>query len=202
MRTPRNCEGEGSGWGTIEDVTLHPLLLSGPSRAPLAELTAQALGRRHRPTLVVRGGLFPGIDAARAGHEIHPELVHAFGREGAASAAPKVAAGLDVPLLLSLDEADVAGPLPRRLRQAIEGADAVILTTGKAAELLRAAEIKRDLYVIAEPNAAELPTYFGALEVVYGRVLAGTELDYEPPAPAQGAPALVQLGGLKKSRPE
>lgn len=201
MRTPRSCEGEGSGWGTIEDVTLHPLLLSGPSRASLAERTAEALGRRHHPTLVVRGGLFPGIDAARAGHEIHPELVHAFGREGAATAAAKVAAGLQVPLILSLDEADVAAPLPRRLRQAIEGADAVIVTSGKAAEILRAADIKRDLYVIAEPSAAELPSYFGALEVVYGRILAGTELAYDEPAPAAGEAPLVQLGSPKKSRP-
>lgn len=199
METPRDCRGEGSGWGTIEGVTLHPLLLVGDHHGVLAEATAAALSSRHHPTLVQSTGWFPGLDAARAAHEHPPELVHAFGADGSAAAGPKVAAGLKVPLVLTLAEAELTPGLSRTLSKAIATAHAVILTNGAAADRLRSLGVTRDLYVIEVPALEDRPAYFGALEVVYGRVLAGTELplDEAPPAP----PGLVQLGGLRKSRP-
>jgi hypothetical protein len=195
-----DCRGEGSGWGTIENVTLSPLLLVGPGRTRLAEATKAALELRHKPTLITAGGWFPGIAAASAAQKTKPELVHAFGHEGAAKSAGKVAAGLGVPLLLTLEPEDLGERISRPLLHTLAFAKAVILSDAALADRLRAQGVSRDLYVIEAPDeAAQHPAYFGALEVVYGRSLADADLEPDelPPVPE----GLVQIGALKKSSP-
>jgi hypothetical protein len=191
----KDCVGEGAGWGTVEGTRLRVLLLAAAERGEVARAIARALSRRHDPAVVDDHGLFSSFHAARAAKDVAPHLIHAVG--GAKSTAV-VALGIKAPYVLSIVKEDIDR---RNLIETINQAAAVLLDSGALANELRARGVERDLYVLSPPeHADEDERFLGALEVVYGRVLAGSdvELELEPEAPVQsGGEKLVHIGRRK-----
>lgn len=174
------CVGEGAGWGTVDGARLRVLLLGGAEHRATADAIARALSLRHQPSLVGEAGFFAALHAARAAKEISPHVVHAIGASGAAKSGPVVAAGVKVPLVVSVAAADLEGRHARAAIDAIHAASAVLLEHGSLADVLRARGIERDLYVLSPPeNEGEDAVFLGALEVVYGRVIAGADVEVE-----------------------
>lgn len=174
------CVGEGAGWGTVDGARLRVLLLGGAEQRATSDAIARALSMRHQPTLVGEAGFFAAFHAARAAKAIAPQVVHAIGASGAAKSGAVVAAGIKAPFVVSVSAADVEGRHARATIEAIRAASAVLLEHGSLADVLRARGIERDLYVLSPPeNAEEDATFLGALEVVYGRVIAGADVEIE-----------------------
>lgn len=191
---PRECEGEGTGWGTIEGVTLRVLVLASPDREAESILFVRAFGDRHEMTRVAgKAGLGASFVAARAAQETDPHLVHAIGLTGFAKAGPTVASGTKRPLIVTLAADDVEAN-PKRCVKLAQSADAVILDHTPTADAMRELGVKRDLYVIAPPREGGAHAYvLGAHEIVYGRVLGATDVELE----IEADNGLVQIGALK-----
>lgn len=189
MADPR-CVGEGAGWGTVDGVRLRVLLLAAEDRTDVARAIARALSARHEPTIVEHKGFMASFRAARAAREFAPHLIHAVGARGAAKAGAVVALGAKVPLVISANAADA------RATEALDVAAAVLLDEGATADQLRAQGVDRDLYILSPPDSEEEDDAFlGALEVVYGRVLSGAdvELEQEEQQAQPAAPKSEQL---------
>ncbi len=191
-----DCQGTGSGWGTVEGVRLKILLLAAPDSSERAESVAQAL-TNHDPT-VLRGpqGFFAApLTAAKAARATTPHLVQAIGGKGLALAAGPVASGLGIPLVVSLRPEDVS----KRSVKLANRANIVLLTSEAAVAPMRALGLNRDVYIIGDPEQPDDRAPFqGAIEVVYGRALeVAPEPTGEEVVPDE-APQLVQIGGLRK----
>jgi hypothetical protein len=170
-----DCVGEGAGWGTIEGTRLRVLLLAAGERGEVARAIARALSQRHDPSVVDDHGLFSSFHSARAAKELAPHLIHAVGD---AKSTTVVALGIKAPYVISVAKEDLHR---RHVLEAIAKAAAVLLESGAVADQLRARGVERDLYVLSPPETAEDDAVFlGALEVVYGRVLAGAGVDLLP----------------------
>ncbi len=200
----KDCVGEGTGWGTIENVTLRVLLLVDPDRAADGARFERALDGRHHVTRLCDGaGPLAAFTAAKAARGVDPHLVHAIGLAGFAKAAPTVAAGTNKPLIVTLTR-DAIEQKPKRVKALAARADAVIVDDVDVTEQLRALGIERDLYVIGMPTHDDALEYIlGAYEIVYGRVLGArdTELEEDEPATYEVDGAqLVQIGALAKKR--
>lgn len=191
----RNCAGEGSGWGTIEGSRLRVLLVAASDHLDVARAVARALALKHDPVIFEEHGFFSSLHAANAAKETMPHLVHAI---GVSKTAQMVASGIKAPFLMTLATRDLE---KRGLLDRVQGAAAVMLEDGSVAEALRKRGVERDLYVIGPPPApAEDLSFLGAIEVVYGRVVAGEEVELEPEpevAAAPEGPQLVQIGRKK-----
>ena len=176
--TPNDCVGEGSGWGTIDGARLRILILTDPRRREDARRVVHALAMRHAVETSSEDGIFRSLVAARAARALSPHLIHAVGLRGAAKSAPLIASGMNIPYVLSLNGADI-DDLGKML-EIIERALAVLLENGTLADRLRSLGVDRELYVLSIPeNADDDASFLGALEIVYGRVLAGTESNVE-----------------------
>jgi hypothetical protein len=186
--------GQGFGWGTLEGVRLRILVLADSARKEEAETIRRVLSSKHEVRLVEDDRWIRWLIAARAATEMNPQLVHVVGLAGSARPARAIAAGMRVPLVLSLSEPDIE----RRTRTALgrsRQADAVLVDCGGAAERLRNAGLERELYVVARPDAADVDeAYRIALEVVYGRVLGASGADLGRAEP----PELVRIGPIRK----
>lgn len=199
----KDCVGEGTGWGTIENVTLRVLLLVAPDRSEDGERFDRALDGRHRVTRLCEGaGPLAAFTAAKAARGTDPHLVHAFGVTGFAKSAPTVAAGTTKPLIVTLTRDDVTTQ-PKRIQAIAARADAVVVDDVEVTDALRALGIERDLYVIGMPKGDDALEYLlGAYEIVYGRVLGAreTELEEDPATYEVDGSQLVQIGSLAKKR--
>ncbi|MCK6552288.1 hypothetical protein L6R52_41040 [Myxococcota bacterium] len=197
------CAGGGTGWGTIEGLKIRVLLLADPARHADAAAIQRALVPRHDAHLLGGKRLFGALEAAKAAQALRPHLVHAVGLTGRAKSARTIAAGMRVPLTVSLTTEDVAAAKPKTVLAVAAEAAAVIVERGATADQLRALGVTRDIYVVSPPPAKEDDAMFlGAIEIVYGRVLGDTPELLEGAAPDDGhhdhdgAP-LVQLGKKK-----
>jgi hypothetical protein len=189
----RNCEGDGSGWGTIEGSRLRVLIVAPTEHMDEARAVARALSLKHDPVIVEERGFFSSLHAANAAKETMPHLIHAI---GVSKTAQVVASGVHAPFLMTLGERDLEknGVLER-----VNAANAVMLESGAVAEALRKRGIGRELYVIGPPpRSDEDLAFLGAVEVVYGRVVAGAEVELDPEVETPAAPPeLVQIGRKK-----
>lgn len=177
------------------------MLLADENRSPDVTRMAHAIAHRHEVDLSTDASLFRALTVARRAHGFRPHLVHAVGASRGAQPARVVARGLGIPLVLSLMWTDLERPASRSRALAwVREAAAVLVDEGRLAEALRNAGVTREIYVLAAPEAPEHePLFLGALEVIYGRVLAGTELDGDAPSHTHedtvGAePRLIQIG--------
>lgn len=202
----KDCVGEGTGWGTIENVTLRVLLLADVDRAEDGRHLAAALDGRHDVTLLAdRAGPLAVMTAGKAARGTDPHLVHAFGLGGYAKSAPTVASGMNKPLIVTLAAEDFTRD-PKRCQRLAERVDALIVDDVGVTDAIRALGIERDLYVIGTPKGdADLPYLLGAYEIVYGRVLgardAELEEDEEVGTFEVDGQQLVQIGSLAKKGP-
>lgn len=196
--TEEHCQGDGGGWGTLVGVRLSVLLLADPEHAEAAKHVGRALeSRNHRVTLLAerRGALSSHLLAARAAQGVEPKVVHGLGGRGFGAASAPVARGIGAKLIVSFCPEDLNLSKPKKLAKIANAADAVLLEKESLVEPLRAGGMKRDVYILPNPNGPEQDTAFmRALEIVYGRVLAD---DVELEEPLEGA-KLVQIGGLEK----
>ncbi len=190
-----DCQGTGSGWGTVEGVRLKILLLAAPDSGERAHMIARAL-TGHDPTVVTgpQGFISAPLTAAKAARATIPHLVQAVGGKGLALAAGPVASGLPAPLVVSLRPEDVS----KRSVKLANRANIVLLTSEAAVAPMRKLGLNRDVYIISDPeNANDRAPYQGAIEVAYGRALEVRPEPTEEEAPEK-APQLVQIGGLRK----
>lgn len=196
--TEEHCQGDGGGWGTLVGVRLSVLLLADPDRAEAAKQVARALeSRHHRVTFLAerRGALSSHLLAARAAQGVDPKIVHGVGGRGFGAASAPVARGIGARLIVSLGPEDLVLTKPKKLAKLANAADAVLLQEESLVEPLRSGGMKRDVYILPNPDGEEQDTPFmRALEIVYGRVLTG---EVEPNEESGGA-QLVQIGGLEK----
>lgn len=192
-----------SGYGTIETSRLRILMLGGPSRAGALEAASRAVGSRHAVTVLCNaGGLRAKLRAARAASELKPHLVHSVGCEGIASSAATIAAGVDRPLIASLDASELADR-KRAAAAFARRAYGVILEREADADVLRACGVERPVYVMSSPrldHAEDDRFYLGSIEIVYGRAIELGDVPLEGAIPKagtdrDGAP-LVGIGGL------
>lgn len=197
----KDCVGEGTGWGTIENVTLRVLLLVAPDRDDAGASFERALEGRHEVTrLAGAAGFGASLTSGKAARHVDPHLLHAFGIGGYAKTAGTVAAGMNKPLVVSLTLDDVRAE-PRRTKKLASRADALVLDDTEAADAVRALGVERDLYVIGQPRDDEALSYLlGAYEIVYGRVLGARETELEEDAATYevASDGLVQIGSLAK----
>lgn len=184
------------GWGTLVGVRLALLLLADPERFEGASGTARALGRRHDVTLLAErcGAISAHLRAARAARASSPKIVHGFGARGFGGAAAPIARGVGAKYVLALASGDFDRSKPKKLARLANAADAVLLEEEKLVAPLRAAGMKRSVYILPCPADPEDDTpYLRGIEVVYGRLIAG-EAEPEP------EDQIVQIGGFRKSR--
>lgn len=198
------CEGEGAGWGTISGRRLRVLVLADPERSLEASHVVRCLERRHEAHPIAGSGWRAWLWAARTARTVTPHLIHAVGVSGAARAARAIALGVSVPSVLSLSVKDVEVGASRRWLTAAQAAGALIADGGETADRLRDAGLKRSIYVIETPPSIEFDVQFlHALEVVYGRLVAGiAEETHDGPTHAakharpEPDPPVVRIGAL------
>lgn len=197
------CTAGGTGWGTIEGLKVRVLILADPAREADAAAIQRALVPRHDAHVLGGRRLFGALEAAKAAQALKVQLVHAVGLTGRAKSARTIAAGMKVPLAVSLTAEDLAAAKPKVVLAVAAEAAAVIVEHGATADALRALGVTRDIYVVSPPATTDEDALFlGAIEIVYGRVLGESPELLEgveaPHAHDHGDAPLVKLG--KKPR--
>lgn len=196
-----SCTAGGTGWGSIEGIAVRVFLLPSPDHTTEARGISRALAVEHAPMLFEERGLLSALFATRAAAEHHPHLVHALGVSGPARAAPAIAAGLRVPLVLSLTTPDLEGSTRGRAVSRAKSADLLLVDEGRTAERLRELGVDRELYVLAPPPGPALDAAFArAIEIVYGRLLGAHSELLEHPA-GHGEPGREAAAGRPATPP-
>jgi hypothetical protein len=184
------------GWGTLAGVRLKVLVLVDPERAEAGRAVVRAIGRSHDVTLLAekRGTIASHLEAARAARAVSPRVVHGVGARGFGAAAAPIARGIGAKLVVSLAADDLVRCRAKQLARLCNGADAVLLDDETIVAPLRAAGLKRSVYILPSPShAGEDASYLAGIEIAYGRILAG-EAEAE-----RDEAEIVQIGGLRKS---
>jgi hypothetical protein len=182
------------GWGTLAGIRLSVLILGDPDRTDAADAVARAFGPRHDVTVLSdkRGAIASHLQAAKAARELAPKVIHSVGARGFGSTAAPIARGIGAKLVVSLDAKDLERSRSERLAKLANIADAVLLEDEAIVDPLRSAGMKRDVYILPCPaNGDEDGAFFRAIEIVYGRILAG-EVDA-----SCDEGQIVQIGGLR-----
>ena len=194
-------EKSGKGFGALENLSIRILVLGAADREEESTAMKLSMSPRHEVSSFVpaKPNILTKLSAARAVTQISPHVIHALGLTGAAASAMSIANGTNTDLIISLSTADIEKTSPRKLIRASKQAAAMVVETEAEADKLRAAGIKRDIYVTASPHVDDEDSqrfFLGAIEIVYGRIINPSKLP-EPTLDTDGAP-LVRIGGISK----